>query len=149
MGSVTPDDPGPVCDGTPRVLVAVRHPAMRRYAAELLARDGHCWTSSDVAAGEMLPAAIDRFRPDVLVVDAGDFPACCQAAIDAFPPGCVVVIGPEPDASYGAAALGHGAAACVTRDDVGEELVPALRSVLGCAQDKGARATGREVVRDP
>ena len=40
----------------------------------------------------MLPAAIIRFRPDFLVVDAGDFPACCQAAIDAFPRDRVVVI---------------------------------------------------------
>lgn len=126
----------PVCDSTPRVLVAVRHPVMRRYAAELLSRECRCWVSSDVAAGEMLPAAIERFRPDLLVVDAGDFPACCQAAIDAFPRDRVVVIGPEPDPSYGAAALANGAAACVTRDNVGEELIPTMRSVLGCRHDR-------------
>ena len=128
-------EPCPVCDGTPRVLVAVRHPVMRRYAAELLARECGCWASSDVDAGEMLPDAIDRFRPDLLVVDSGDFPACCQAAIDAFPRDRVVVIGPEPDPSYGAAALANGAAACVTRDNVGEELVPTMRAILGCRHD--------------
>lgn len=125
----------PVCDGTPRILVAVRHPVMRRYSAELLARECSCWTSSDVTAGEMLPDAIDRFRPDILVVDAGDFPACCQAAIDAFPRDRVVVIGPEPDPSYGVAARARGAAACIARDDVGEKLVPTMRVILGCRHE--------------
>lgn len=124
--------PCPVCDGTPRILVAVRHPLMRRYAADLLRRECGCWASSDVAAREMLPAAIERFRPDLLVVDAGDFPACCRAAIDAFPRNRVVVIGPEPDPGYGVAALAGGAAACIAREDIGEELVPAMRSALGC-----------------
>jgi len=143
--SDVPPDDCPVCDRTPRVLVAVQHPVMRRYAAELLARECGCWASTDVAAGEMLPAAIDTFQPDLLVVDAGDFPACCQAAIDAFPRDHVVVIGPEPDPSYGAAALANGAAACVTRDRVGEELVPTMRSILGCRHrhcPPAARARG-------
>jgi DNA-binding NarL/FixJ family response regulator len=134
MGRVS-SEPCPVCDAIPRVLVAVRHSVMRRYAAELLSRECGCWASSDVAANEMLPGAIERFQPDLLVVDVGDFPACCQAAIDSFPRDRVVVIGPEPDPSYGAVALAKGAAACVTRDNVGEELVPAMRSVLGCRHD--------------
>lgn len=125
----------PVCDGTPRVLVAIQHPVMRRLAAELLAWECDCWASDEVAAGEMLPSAIGRFRPDLLVVDAGDFPACCREAIDAFPRNRVVVIGPEPDPGYGAAALAEGAAACITRDTVGDELVPAIRAALGCRDD--------------
>ena len=132
IGEVT-DQPCPVCDGTPKVLVAVRHPVMRRYAAELLARECGCWTAGDVAAGEMLPDVIDRFRPDLLVVDAGDFPACCRATIDAFPPDRVVVIGPELDPGYGAAALAKGASACIARENVGEELVPTMRDILGCS----------------
>ena len=43
----------PVCDRTPRVLVAVRHPVLRRSAAQLLAREGSCWASSDVVTGEI------------------------------------------------------------------------------------------------
>lgn len=128
-------EPCAASDGTPRVLVAVHHPVMRRYAAELLARECGSWTASVLTAGEMLPAAIDRFRPDLLVVDAGDFPACCQAAIGAFPRDRVIVIGPEPDPSYGAAALANGAAACVTRDNVGEELGPTMRAILGCRHE--------------
>src|SRR3546814_19570034 len=80
MIDVVNPEPCPVCDGTPRVLVAIRHPVMRRFAAELLARECGCWASDDVAAGEMLPSALDRFRPDRLVLDAGDLPACCQAS---------------------------------------------------------------------
>ena len=119
-------------NGAPRVLVAVRHAMMRRYAAELLGRAGGCWVSAEIAEGEMLPPAIERFQPDVLVVDAGDFPACCQAALAAFPRDRVVVIGPEPDPSYGAAAIADGAAACVPRDDIADALAPALRAILGC-----------------
>lgn len=125
----------PASDGPPRILVAVRHPAMRRYAAELLARDCSCWATHEAGGGEMLPAAVRRVRPDVLVVDAGDFPACCRAAIDAFPADRVVVIGPEPDPGYQAAAAADGAAACVAREDVGDELVGAVRAMVGCAHD--------------
>lgn len=108
---------------------------MRRYAAELLARECGCWASSGLDAGELLPAAIERFRPDLLVVDAGDFPSCCRAAIDAFPRDRVVVVGPEPDPAYGEVAAAHGAAACLAREDVADHLVATMRAVLGCAHD--------------
>lgn len=125
-------------NAAPRVLVAVRHPVMRRYAAELLGRVGGWWVSAEIADGEMLPPAIERFHPDVLVVDAGDFPACCQAALAAFPRDRVVVIGPEPDPSYGAAAIADGAAACIIRDNIADELVPALRAILRGRHDPPA-----------
>lgn len=125
----------PVCHGTPRILVAIRHPVMRRYAAKLLARECGCWAANDVGAGEMLGEAIDRFRPDLLVVDAGDFPSCCQDALDAFPRERVVVIGPEPDPGYVAAAAANGAGACVSREDIGDQLVPVMRAILGCRHE--------------
>lgn len=141
------DEPCPVCDRRPRVLVAVRHAVMRRYAAELLARECGCWASGDVVAGEMLGDAIDRFRPDLLVVDSGDFPSCCQAALDAFPRDRVVVIGPEPDPGYRTNAVANGAGACIAREDVGELLVPTMRSILGCRHDHcPPSARGRGVV---
>src|SRR3546814_20872199 len=99
IDAVSPE-PCPVCDGTPRVLVAIRHPVMRRFAAELLARECGCWASDDVAAGEMLASAIDRFRPALLVVAAGDFPACCQAAMAASPRARGVVLCPGPAPSH-------------------------------------------------
>ena len=118
------------CDGSPRVLVAVRHPAMRRYTTELLAREAGAWRASELGTGEMLPAAMARFPPDLLVVDASDFPACCRAAIEAFPSERVVVVGPEPDPAYREVAAAHGAAACIARDDVGDQLVATMRRLL-------------------
>lgn len=134
-----------VCDRAPWVLVAVRHPVMRRYIAELLACEARQWRASELGPGEMLPAAIERFRPDLLVVDSSDFPACCLAAIEAFPSDRVVVVGPEPDPAYRDAAVAHGAAACITRDDVGDQLVSTMRSLLGCTHGATApSAPGRE-----
>lgn len=121
---------------------------MRHYAAELLARECGCWAASDLVAGEMLGEAIRRFVPDLLVVDVGDFPGCCRAALDAFPRDHVIVIGPDRDPGYRAAAVADGAAACIVRDDVGELLVPTMRRILGCRHEHcppAERGRGRVV----
>lgn len=122
----------PVCDGTPRVLVAVRHPTMRRFTLELLARDHGRWVALEPNDGDMLANAIVSTAPDVLVVDDGDFPACCRAAIAAFPPSRVVVVGTEPDGAYEAAAFRAGAGAWLPRERVGEDLRRLLREALAC-----------------
>ena len=114
------------------MLVAVRHSAMRRFTLELLRREHACWAAEAPADGELLVDALARMQPDVLVVDDGDFPACCRAAIDAFPPSRVVVVGTEPDRSYQRAAYRAGAGAWVPRERVGEQLGPVMREVLGC-----------------
>ncbi len=119
----------------PVVLDAIRHPAMRRWSDELLAAVPGCWTVAQPESGEMLVDAIARTAADVVVVDTVDFPACCLAALDALPPGHVVVIGPEPDPAYKSAALAQGAAAWVSRDHVGDELGAAVRTALGCPYD--------------
>lgn len=119
----------------PVVLDAIRHPVMRRWSDELLTAEPGCWTVAQPEPGEMLVDAIDRTTPDVVVVDTVDFPACCLAALDALPPGHVVVIGPEPDPAYRRAALAQGAAGWVSRDHVGEELGAAVRAALGCPYD--------------
>lgn len=116
----------------PVVLDAIRHPVMRRWSDELLAAEPGCWTVAQPDPGEMLVDAIARTEPDVVLVDTVDFPACCLAALDAFPPGHVVVIGPEPDPAYRRAALAQGAAAWVSRDHVGDELAESVRTALGC-----------------
>ena len=122
----------PVCDSSPRVLVAIRHPAMRAFTLELIRREHHCWRATALEDGELLVDALPRLNPDVLVVDDGDFPSCCQAAIAAFPPSRVVVLGTEPDHAYRADAFRKGAGAWVAREDVGEQLGPVMRQVLGC-----------------
>lgn len=129
-----PATPGGACPlrmTLPVVLDAIRHPVMRRWSEELLTAEPGCWTVAQPEAGEMLVDAIARTEPDVVVVDTVDFPACCLVALDALPPGHVVVIGPEPDPAYRSAALAQGAAAWVSRDHVGDELGAAVRTALG------------------
>ena len=125
----------PVCDGEPRVLVANRHPGMRHLTGELLAREYHCWVASDLAPGQPLADALAESRPDLVVVDAADFPECCLATLGGFARARAVVIGPEPDPGYRAQALADGAGAWIPRERVGEELGPAMRAILGCVHD--------------
>lgn len=124
-------DSCPVCNGTPRVLVALSHPMMRRFTLELLARDHACWCAEALDEEDLLRAARDR-RPDLVILDAATFGACQCAEGCVFPCGRMVVIGPEPDLDYRAAVLGGGAGGWVARDDVAEQLSAAMRAALGC-----------------
>lgn len=124
--------PCPVCDVVPTVLVALRHPVMRRWTEDLLATEHGCWELTEMDDNEMLADAIVRIQPDLVVVDERDFPACCQAALDRMPPERVVVIGPEPDTSYQTLALSNGAGGWVSRDHVADELSSEMRAALGC-----------------
>jgi hypothetical protein len=114
------------------VLVALRHPAMRRFTRLLLARECRCWTPVEADVGGSLRSQLAARAPDLLVIDAADFPACCPTPSSGFPPGRVVVVGPEPDRSYRQAARAHGAGAWVARERVGEDLGREMRRVLGC-----------------
>lgn len=127
--------PCPVCDRSPTVLVAIRHPVMRRWTGDLLASEHGCWTVAQPHRGELLRDAIARVHPELVVVDSVDFPACCRAALVALPAGRVIVVGPEPDHAYRSRALGLGAGGWVCRDHVGEELSAAMRAALGCRHD--------------
>jgi DNA-binding NarL/FixJ family response regulator len=133
----------PVCDGEPRVLVAIRHPPMRRLTRELLARDHRCWRASAIGRGERLDRALAHWRPDLLVVDAADFPACCRPALNRFPAHRVVVVGAQQDEWYRAAALRAGAGGWVSRERVAEELGAAMRAALGCHHDPCPATDGR------
>lgn len=128
-------EPCPVCGGEPRVLVAMRHPAMLRFTRELLEREFGCWVATEPRIGEPLARTILRTAPDLLIVDAADYPGCCPTALAHMPSNRVIVVGPEPDPAYRAAALAHGAAAWLPRDAVGEELGREMRRVLGCVHD--------------
>ena len=125
----------PLCDGNPVVLVALRHPAMRRFARELLERECRCWTPVEAHAGASFREELVAAAPDLLVIDAADFPACCQDPSSGFRRGRVVVVGPEPDPSYRDAARAHGAGAWVPRERVGEDLGREMRRVLACTHD--------------
>ncbi len=128
-------DPCPVCDGEPRVLVVMRHPAMLRFTREILERECGCWVATEVRTGPALVAALVRLTPDLLVIDAADFPACCFAALAHIPRGRVLVIGPEPDPAYRQVAFANGAGGWLARDDVADGLSREMRRVLGCRHD--------------
>ena len=76
-----------------------------------------------------------RQKPDVIVVDACDFRAYCTEAFADFPRARMIVIGPEPDTSYGAVALENGAGAWLPRERVSDDLGRELRRLLGCVHD--------------
>lgn len=120
----------PVCDGRPRVLIAVRHPTMRRLILELLDRDHGCWQTR--ALTSEIAATAQEMSPDLVIIDGADFPGCCRDRLAGYPCDRIVVIGSEPDDSYRAAALRHGAGAGLARDDVGERLSAEMRAALGC-----------------
>lgn len=122
----------PVCTGAPSVVVAVGHRALRSLTVELLHRDHACWHVRALTDPSTLAAVIPDTRPDLVIVDAGDFPRCCRDVLGAFPASRVVVIGPEPDPAYEHAARRSGAGAWLSQDRVGEDLSSAMRIALGC-----------------
>ena len=122
----------PVCAGRPQVVVAVAHRAMRALIVDLLAAEHGCWAVSAVAGMAGLVGAITT-QPDLVVVDAADFAACCCGLLGSFPLDRVVVIGPEPDPAYRRATLDRGAGAWLSRDLVADELSAALRLALDCS----------------
>jgi hypothetical protein len=138
----------PVCDGTPRVLVVMRHPAMLRFTRELLERECGCRVATEACIGP----ALEPPAPDLLVIDNADFPPGCCAALTDLPRDRVIVIGPEPDPAYRDSALLHGAGGWLARDDVADTLGAELRRVLGCRHDPHPPmqlARGRPLVADP
>lgn len=114
------------------MLVAIRHPVLRRLTTELLDAACGCWATIVSLDDELLADAIVRIDPDVVAIDSLDFPACCQTALADLRPDRVVVIGPEPDPAYRQSALGQGAGGWVSQDRIGDDLTSAVWTALGC-----------------
>lgn len=115
------------------MLVAVAHPTVRQLTVELLEREHSCWRIEPLDSPSDLARTLTSTRPDLVVVDAADFPRCCRDALDGFPRERVVVVGPEPDAAYERAARRAGAGAWLARDRLAEDLSAATRTALGCS----------------
>jgi hypothetical protein len=115
-----PPTPGSGVD-SPTVLVAIRHPAVSRLACEVLRHDCGCTRVTELGQ-DLLKDALQRCRPDLLLIDTGDFPACCHHALAAFPTDRVIVVGPEPARDYRDSALSHGAGSWIARDYLAEQL---------------------------
>lgn len=124
---------GPGVTGTPprrwTVLVAIHHLLVRDLAREVLQQGGTCSTVTP-EDGEMLADALARCAPDLLVVDTGDFPACCREALRSFPRDRVVVVGPEPADDYYHSAIGLGAGAWISRDALADDLLTRVLALL-------------------
>jgi len=123
----------PVCTGTAAVVVAVAHDALRLLIVDLFQQDHASWHAIAVPNQRDLAGAIAAAGPDLVILDVGDFARCCRDSLQTFPRRRVIVIGPEPDVAYERAARQGGAGAWLTRDRVGEDLIVAMRGVLGCA----------------
>jgi DNA-binding NarL/FixJ family response regulator len=119
-----------ICDGCPSVLVAISHPDMRRLTLDVLTREHGCWSAAPLQ-GE-LRDALERLAPDLAVVDAAAFPACCNESSRSYPSCRVIVVGPEPDPAYREAALRLGAGGWVARDHIADDLTSTMRVALGC-----------------
>jgi len=113
-----------------RVLLAMAHPTMRALTSELLRREGGCRVRGVIGHDEALAHAIDQEYPDLVVLDAAQFPGCCPGALRRFPPDRMIVIGPEPGDPYRAAALAAGAGGWVSRDRIGDDLMTEVWRVL-------------------
>lgn len=121
----------------PKVVVAVGHRAMRALISDLLDLD-HGWTVFAVDGMTALAAAVAA-RPDVAVVDAADFAACCSGLLGGFEPDRIVVIGPEPDPSYRQAVLDRGAGGWLSRENIAEELCVVLGNCVASARCRAIR----------
>lgn len=117
----------------PTVLIAIRHRAMSELTRELLERQLGTPGVFELGVHELLKDALERLRPDLLVIDAGNFPECCEQALARYPSDRVIVIGPEPNDSYRSAALAAGAASWVPRDRIGDDLVAEAHALLSDA----------------
>ena len=122
----------PVCDESPRVLIAIRHDGMWRLIRDLLDREHGCWQAQLLGREEEVAEAMPRSEFDLVIGDSAAFPACCGGRCQRNPRTEVVVLGPEPDEAYMTAAFQQGAGGWVARDDVAEQLSAEMRSALGC-----------------
>lgn len=115
----------PVCDGQPRIGVAIGHPAMRALVSELIGQDLGRAVEDPRRCG-------DGGALDLVVIDSVAFGDWYPSESPAGSRTKVIVVGPEPDPSYRDFALARGADAWVVRDRIAEELRGASRRVLGC-----------------
>lgn len=135
QGPAEGDEPLPVRNRQPLVTVAIAHLMMRSLTGELLEREGACQVTAMGGDDQALADAIDRDRPDLVIIDTGEFPASYPAALRRIPPARVIVIGPEPAGSYRTAALTAGAGAWISCDRVGEDLIAGVCRLLGSQAD--------------
>ena len=121
-------NPSRGCGVCPCVLIAITHPAMRRLILEFLNREQGSWAAS--LLDDDLATALLALRPDLVILDSADLRRFGSDGLIGFSRKRIVVVGPEPDVAYRNAALVRGAGAWVARDELADQLGPAMRRAL-------------------
>jgi two-component system nitrate/nitrite response regulator NarL len=117
-----------------RVLMADSQPLFRDSLARAVAQRRSLEVVAELGEAEALPAALERARPDVAVIDdalLGGTP------LDAAPTR-VVLLGGEPEPARAFAAIEAGAAGYLSRDSSADSMCDAI-----------LRAAAGEIVLDP
>lgn len=111
-----------------QVLIAVRHPAMRRLIVDLVEVLGR-----EVVVATASGQSITRYAPlghgDVIIIDDSLFVEVSRAGQTVPPEVAVIVIGPASDSAYHQAALASGANGWLSPDRLGEDLGAELARV--------------------
>ncbi|HSQ05294.1 MAG TPA: response regulator transcription factor [Burkholderiales bacterium] len=116
-----------------RVLLADDHSEFRKAVRELLEADPDIAIIAEVGDGKALMATVPHTNPDVICLDLS-MPGvngldATRQILAAQPHIRVIVISGHADESYVQGMLDSGAVGYVLKDDVGQHLIPAIRSV--------------------
>lgn len=116
----------------PRVLLADDHVYMREVMAGLLAAT--CDVIGAVSDGTELPEAIERLRPEVVVVDL-NMPGvsgieACRHILAATPAVKVIILTADSDPAIKQRALEVGASGFVVKLRAADDLVAAVQDAL-------------------
>lgn len=133
--------------GPIRILVADDHPVVRDGLTGMLAGPSDLDVVGEAADGNEAILAVERLRPDVVLMDLQmpntDGVAATEAITDAHPDVRVLVLTTYDDAPGIRAALAAGAAGYLLKDAPGDELFAAVRHVAsgGTALSPAAAAS--------
>lgn len=130
-----------------RVLLVDDQPLVRAGLRLILEPEADIEIAGECADGDEVLAAVDRERPDVVVMDVrmrrvdGAEATRRLGAIDGSPP--VLILTTFDDDETVAAALGAGAAGFILKDARGEDIVRATRAVAEGGSWLDAQVAGR------
>ncbi|MBI2705524.1 MAG: response regulator transcription factor [Actinobacteria bacterium] len=135
--------PGPSVNGStaiddaaieaPRIVVAVVHPTMRRYICDLIEQGCQCWIATSGPDPDELQQTVLALRPDVVVLEAAQFPASYPRIVEVVPASRIVVIGRYADEAYRDAAMAAGAGDWISRDELSSRLAPVVQRITSHA----------------